>query len=193
MSNAAVALTDTFGLDAQAFGVYVSGGDGSVLTAENRDTLVVQTAADLAVLSISNQSVAGAGDEDISVSIAVVNRGSARARVENVTLDFRNGNQNYVRDYTPPPSLPFDLGGGDTATVAYTVAVQEDAQLGIDSLRSTVQGTELNRNVSLSRTSSYLSFWQITGVGDLWIESVQAAQSFVSVGQQGIPGNGKYS
>ncbi len=187
-----ISVTDTFVVDAEAYGVYLFGGqDGSVLSAENTDILVVQTPADVVVTAVSNPVSVGTGEDGFNVELQVVNRGSARARVNNVMLQFRNEvrdtRQYYAKNYVSPP-LPFNLSGNDTSTISYTVDIAEDAPVGIDSLRGVSQYTEINRpDISGIDTSAYLSSWEVKGSGELIINFVSAEQSYVSKGQQDVP------
>ncbi len=137
------------------------------------------------MVSIVNPTDVIQNQEDIAVSVTIRNQGQAAAQVNNVLLDFRNGNTYYNREILTP-DLPLQLAGGADTTINFAVDVLSNALLGPDSLRGRVQYFEYNRGISLSDTSAYLSSWNVQGTGGISVLSVASAFDSVSTGQDSI-------
>ena len=130
------------------------------------DAVTLQTPAVLRVVSILNPPSVLRGDNNVADTLIIRNNGGATARINSATLEFKNGNTFYNRELISP-SLPFDLAGGAVDTLILAVDVSTATPLGTDSLRGALQGMELNRGVSVSHTSPYLSSWQVGGEGSI--------------------------
>jgi hypothetical protein len=157
-----------------------------------KDTVLLQTPANPVVTQIFNAPASvTTGQTGINVNLRVKNQGSATARLENVLLNFFNGlnankNGDYTRQYISP-ALPATLLGWDSVDVAYTIGVGDSAELGTMEMRGDAQSTELNRNLSISNTSSTLASWNVIGTGALEVLSVLPDRDSVSTGQQNVP------
>jgi hypothetical protein len=155
------------------------------MSSEQTDSLDLQTPADVNVVSILNPSTVLRGENNVADTLIITNSGGATARISAVTLNFRNGNTFYNRELISP-SLPFDINGYTTDTIAFEVDVLITSPLGVDSLAGQVQGIELNRGTAINTTSPYLSSWQVTGSGAVSILSVIADRSQISVAQDSM-------
>ncbi len=174
-------------LDMQAFGTdQITSVFVSTLGAAQTDSVLLQTPADVRVVSITNPASVTQGEDNILDTLIVRNFGTASAQVNNVLLDFQRGNTWYNRELLSPVTFPVMLAGGGVDTVIYEVDVLSSAPLGVDSLRGRVQYVELNRSLSVRDTSSYLSSWQVFGSGGINVLSVQSAFDSVSTGQDSI-------
>jgi len=181
-------------IDARAYGIDdLTLESISDLSADaQKDTVQLQTPADPVVTAIfNNPATVSEGQDNISVDMTVENRGSATVRVENVAINFffgaSNANSDYTREYNTPP-LPFLLGSWQDTTVNFTIGVVDSATyLGEVDLGGRVQGTELNRNVSLSNSNNALSSWTVFGSGNLTVLDVTAPRDSVSTGHTDVP------
>ena len=84
------------------------------------------------------------------------------------------------------PSFPVDLAGGERDTVEILVNVLSGAPLGVDSLAGDLQGVDLNSQLSIDTTSTFLSSWQVSGSGAISLLSVTTSFDTVSTGQDSI-------
>ncbi len=145
-------------LNLRAYGTdQITSDQVNALTALQPDTILLQTPADVQITGITNPSSVVQDTTDIAVRIFLENRGNADARIDNVLLDFRNGNNFYNRNIIQPV-IPFILTGGTRDTVEFSVDVLSTAPIGIDSLSGRIQYVELNRNLNQLYTSPRLFF-----------------------------------
>ncbi len=173
-------------LNLNAFGTdQITGSSVNVLGSVQTDSILLQTPADVRVFAITNPASVRQGQNDIATTLAVRNYGQARAQLNSVTLNFRNGNTYYNRELIAP-TFPFFIDGGQQDTITYDVDVLTTAPLGVDSLRGGVQFQEVNRTQDGTHTSAYLSAWQVFGSGGVNILAVQADLDTVSTGQDSI-------
>lgn len=194
-SSTAVRDSGRVQIDASAYGTDVlsqtfqpdPSADDSV------DVVTLQTPANPLATQIFNRpDSVSVGETNITVDMMIENQGSATARVENVALNFfnslnANANPDYSRDYPVIPAIPFSLGGWHDTTLTFTVGVLDSAELGTINLGAGVQSTELNRNLTIINNNNNLSQWNVLGIGDISILSVDAIRDSVSTGHSNIP------
>ncbi len=176
-------------LDAEVEGTDIlTGNSGSDLNAAQTAALHLQTPANPQVIAIANAASVSRGQTDIPVSLTLRNKGTAFTLINDVILEFQNGNTYYNREYLTPVK-PFLLRGWSDTTVVYAVDIIDDpaTPLGMDHLRATTRAVDANSAKMLSHTSDYLSQWNVFGTGGLSIISVASPRDSVSTGHQNIP------
>jgi len=151
--------------------------DGATVT----DSWNVFTPPSISVTSITApDSVVDLAQENIPVQIRIANSGGAPALITGLALHERIGL--YVHSY---PALNFTVAGGGDTTVTDYVDVKANSATGKDTLKATVDYSDLYSTVSASSADSDSLIWRISsGQAAISIVSVSASHERVSLGQQ---------
>lgn len=123
------------------------------------------------------------GQTGLNVQVVVENSGQATAQTDTVYLNFKRN----INTFSDDIALPFNLLGGATQTVNFTVNVDNNAATGIDSIQAIVSGQNSLSNASTGQTSAYLDGWQVFSAPKLVINSVTSTESVVYPNQQNVP------
>ncbi len=157
----------------------------SVTGSVKPDSILLQTPANIRAIAIINPTDVLQNEDDVAVNMSIRNLGRATAQINNVFLDFLNGNTFYNREIIVP-TIPFDLTGGEDTTIVFRVDVLSNAPLGPDTLSGRVQYFEYNRGLSLNSSSGPLSNWNVQGTGGISVLSAISSRDSVSTGQDSV-------
>ncbi len=158
----------------------------TLYTASNGDSLTVQSAAQLSIVSLTlNDTTTTQGNENDTLTVALHNNGQAAAVIttsDSVLLQYAS---EYT--FTPMQSFPYTISGNSTANLRYLIKTAADAPLGMDTMRVEVgyqdQNSQSNYHVS---DPNKFDAWNVLGRGQITILSVLTDYDSVSTGQDSI-------
>ncbi len=185
VDNAAVTGADTF-----TARIAFSDSNSTTAYVENNtaisDSWTVLSKANLNVAEVAAAATkVSQGQTGLNLNLKIKNLGQTAARVDTLYPDFKRN----INSYSTATTFPFTLAGGDSQTVTFSVAIDNNAATGMDSIRGVSSGANTRTAETLAHTSAYLDNWRVYQAPDVVINSVTSSFSRVNRGQKNVPVN----